>query len=84
MPGSEHGSPPAHSFRRTWGCGTQRTEREKAVLGLLKEEHRKLGPISFAECGVLVVFILLILLWFTRDPGFVPGWATYLFNQDKE
>ncbi|XP_066491365.1 Na(+)/citrate cotransporter [Tiliqua scincoides] len=72
------------NFWRTWGCSAQRTEREKAILGLLKEEYRKLGPISFAECSVMVVFTLLILLWFTRDPGFIPGWATYLFNQDKE
>lgn len=51
---------------------------------MLKEEYRKLGPICFAEISVLMVFTLLILLWFTRDPGFVPGWATFLFNKDKE
>uniref|UniRef100_A0ABM5EMY2 Na(+)/citrate cotransporter isoform X1 n=2 Tax=Pogona vitticeps TaxID=103695 RepID=A0ABM5EMY2_9SAUR len=72
------------NFRQTWGCGTQRTEKEKAALNVLKEEHRKLGPVSFAEFSVLMVFTLLILLWFTRDPGFIPGWATVLFNHDKE
>ncbi|XP_042298375.1 solute carrier family 13 member 5 isoform X1 [Sceloporus undulatus] len=72
------------NFRKTWGCGSQQTELERAALRVLKEEHRKLGPISFAECNVLVVFTLLILLWFTRDPGFIPGWATVLFNKEKE
>ncbi|CAI5795164.1 solute carrier family 13 member 5 [Podarcis lilfordi] len=72
------------NFRKTWGCGTQRTEKEQAALRVLKEEHRKLGPISFAEFNVLLAFTLLILLWFTRDPGFIPGWATTLFNKDKE
>ncbi|XP_063002726.1 Na(+)/citrate cotransporter isoform X2 [Elgaria multicarinata webbii] len=72
------------NFRETWGCGTQRTEKEQAALQMLKEEHRKLGPVSFAEVNVLLVFTLLIVLWFTRDPGFVPGWATFLFNTEKE
>ncbi|KAM6463544.1 Na(+)/citrate cotransporter [Liasis olivaceus] len=72
------------NFRKTWGCGNQKTEKEKATLNMLKEEHRKLGPISFAEVNVLMIFTLLILLWFTRDPGFIPGWATFLFNKDKE
>ncbi|XP_007420960.2 solute carrier family 13 member 5 [Python bivittatus] len=72
------------NFRKTWGCGSQKTEKEKATLNMLKEEHRKLGPISFAEINVLMIFTLLILLWFTRDPGFIPGWATFLFNKNKE
>uniref|UniRef100_A0A8D0G6L0 Solute carrier family 13 member 5 n=1 Tax=Sphenodon punctatus TaxID=8508 RepID=A0A8D0G6L0_SPHPU len=72
------------SFRKTWGCGTERTEKEKAALKVLKDEHRKLGPISFAEFSILMLFILLILLWFTRDPGFISGWATTLFNKERE
>ncbi|XP_026564311.1 solute carrier family 13 member 5 [Pseudonaja textilis] len=72
------------NFRKTWGCGSKKSEKEKAALNVLKEEYRKLGPISFAEINVLMVFTLLILLWFTRDPGFIPGWATVLFNKEKE
>ncbi|ETE60515.1 Solute carrier family 13 member 5, partial [Ophiophagus hannah] len=71
-------------FRKTWGCGSKKTEKENAALKVLKEEYRKLGPISFAEINILIVFTLLILLWFTRDPGFIPGWATVLFNKEKE
>nr|XP_033778758.1 solute carrier family 13 member 5 isoform X2 [Geotrypetes seraphini] len=72
------------NFRKTWGCGGQRTDKERAVYNVIKEEHRKLGPISFAEFNVLILFTLLIVLWFTRDPGFVSGWATALFNTDVE
>ncbi|XP_069471130.1 Na(+)/citrate cotransporter isoform X2 [Ambystoma mexicanum] len=68
------------NFRKTWGCGGQRTTKEKTAYNVIKEELRKLGPISFAEFNVLMLFALLIILWFTRDPGFVPGWATLLFN----
>lgn len=49
----------------------------------MRLEYRKLGSMSFAEYCVLVLFILLVLLWFTRDPGFIPGWASLLLNQKK-
>lgn len=49
---------------------------------IIKEEHKKLGSMKFAEIAVSVLFILLVLLWFTRDPGFIPGWATVLFNKN--
>lgn len=48
----------------------------------MKEEYRKLGNMKFAEVAVLTIFVLLVLLWFTREPGFIPGWATVLFNMD--
>uniref|UniRef100_A0A8C0H170 Solute carrier family 13 member 5 n=1 Tax=Chelonoidis abingdonii TaxID=106734 RepID=A0A8C0H170_CHEAB len=72
------------NFRKMWGCGMERTDKEKAALNVLKSELRKLGSISFAELNVLMLFILLILLWFSRDPGFIPGWATFLFNKDED
>lgn len=48
----------------------------------MKEEYRSLGRMKFAEVAVLVIFILLVILWFTREPGFINGWATVLFNKD--
>lgn len=39
-------------------------------------EYRKLGPLSFAEVNVLLCFFLLVGLWFSRDPGFMPGWQS--------
>lgn len=47
----------------------------------MKEEYRKLGRMKFAEGAVLVIFVLLVIMWFTREPGFIDGWATVLFNQ---
>uniref|UniRef100_A0A8C4CPP0 Solute carrier family 13 member 2 n=1 Tax=Denticeps clupeoides TaxID=299321 RepID=A0A8C4CPP0_9TELE len=43
------------------------------------EEYRKLGHMTFAEGAVLCIFVLLVVLWFTREPGFMPGWAS-VFN----
>lgn len=45
----------------------------------MREEYRKLGRMKFAEIAVLIIFALLVGLWFTREPGFIPGWATVLF-----
>lgn len=45
-------------------------------------EYKKLGPMKFAEIAVLTIFVLLVILWFTRAPGFIPGWANVLFNKD--
>ncbi|TRY98364.1 hypothetical protein DNTS_021790 [Danionella cerebrum] len=72
------------NFRKTWGCGTVKTEKDIAAYNVIKEEHHSLGPMSFGELSVLGLFVLLVLLWFTRDPGFVDGWATHFFNAEKE
>ncbi|XP_073523934.1 Na(+)/citrate cotransporter-like [Phyllobates terribilis] len=71
------------NFKKTWGCGTSESEKERAAYNIIRDEYRKLGPISFAESNVLLLFTLLVILWFTRDPGFVKGWATVLFNKDN-
>lgn len=72
------------NFRKTWGCEAQRSTKDRAAYNVIKEEHRKLGPISWAEFNVLILFVLLVVLWFTRDPGFIPGWAVLLFNSSQE
>jgi len=30
---------------------------------------------SWSETTVLIVFIITALLWFFREPGFIPGWS---------
>ncbi|XP_053560567.1 solute carrier family 13 member 2-like [Bombina bombina] len=71
-------------FRKNFGCGgtSEQKEKEKRAFQVISTEHKKLGPMSFAEISVLVLFILLVLLWFSRDPGFMPGWATISFNKN--
>jgi len=69
-------------LKKSFGCGTN-NEGDKEAYQVMKDEYKKLGPISFAEGCVLTIFTLLVLLWFTREPGFMPGWATVLFNKEK-
>uniref|UniRef100_H0ZF31 Solute carrier family 13 member 5 n=1 Tax=Taeniopygia guttata TaxID=59729 RepID=H0ZF31_TAEGU len=67
------------NFKKSWGFGTEKTAKEKAAYSVLKAEMKKLGPMSYAEFNILLLFVLLVLLWFSRNPGFVKGWAARLF-----
>lgn len=64
------------------GCGANK-DGDTEAYQVMKDEYKKLGSMSFAEVSVLVLFVLLVLLWFTREPGFMPGWGSALFNKDK-
>ncbi|XP_045680151.1 solute carrier family 13 member 5 isoform X2 [Phyllostomus hastatus] len=68
---------------KSWGCGLERRNKEKAAHEVLSEEYRNLGPISFAEVNVLFCFFLLIGLWFSRDPGFMPGWLSVAWTEGE-
>uniref|UniRef100_A0A8C7CQ14 Solute carrier family 13 member 4 n=1 Tax=Oncorhynchus kisutch TaxID=8019 RepID=A0A8C7CQ14_ONCKI len=69
------------NFRETCSLSKKRkTRREMLSERKIHEEYIKLGPISYPEVVTGVFFILMTLLWFTREPGFVPGW-TSLFEK---
>uniref|UniRef100_A0A8C5XCC3 Solute carrier family 13 member 5 n=1 Tax=Microcebus murinus TaxID=30608 RepID=A0A8C5XCC3_MICMU len=70
------------SFKTSWSC-KQKQDYEKAAYGVLKEEYGKLGPISFAEVNVLICFFLLVVLWFSRAPGFMPGWLSIAWEEGE-
>ncbi|KAM4726614.1 solute carrier family 13 member 2 [Anableps anableps] len=69
------------NLKKSFGCGIK-SDRDKEAYAVMREEYKKLGGMTFAEGAVLTIFILLVLLWFTREPGFIPGWATVLFNKE--
>lgn len=70
------------SLKKTFGCGSK-SERDREAYAVMREEYRKLGNMKFAEVAVLVIFVLLVIMWFTREPGFIDGWATVLFNKEQ-
>ncbi|XP_073335182.1 Na(+)/citrate cotransporter-like [Pagrus major] len=72
------------NLRKTWGCGAVQSEKERAAYEVIRDEHRRLGRMSYAEISVLALFILMVVLWFTRDPRFMDGWATHVFNAKSE
>ncbi|XP_015463940.3 solute carrier family 13 member 2 [Astyanax mexicanus] len=65
------------NFKKSFGCGTK-NEGDREAYKVMKEEYKKLGKMKFAEAAVLTVFLGLVVLWFTREPGFMPGWAAEL------
>lgn len=72
------------SLRKTWACGRNQSEREQMAFKVIRDEYLRLGPMSYAEMNVLALFVLMVVLWFTRDPRFMDGWATHLFNSKAE
>lgn len=71
------------NFKKIWGCSLEKKNNEKAAYEMLQEEYRKLGPCSFAEVNVLLCFLLLVTLWFSRDPGFMPGWMSVAWMEGE-
>uniref|UniRef100_A0A8C0KD40 Solute carrier family 13 member 2 n=1 Tax=Canis lupus dingo TaxID=286419 RepID=A0A8C0KD40_CANLU len=71
------------NFRKNFGFGGQAKEREQAAFHVIQTEHKRLGPMTFAEKAVSVLFIILVVLWFTREPGFFLGWGNLAFP-DKD
>ncbi|KAI3379395.1 hypothetical protein SNEBB_010463 [Seison nebaliae] len=55
-----------------------RTESEKVI----NRKYENLGPMNWPEYWVAILFIFVIILWFFRDPQFVPGWAA-IFPVDE-
>ncbi|XP_013873898.1 solute carrier family 13 member 4 [Austrofundulus limnaeus] len=69
------------NFRETCSLSKKRKTRREIMSEMrIQEEYAKLGPISYPEVVTGVFFVLMTLLWFTREPGFVPGW-TSLFEK---
>ncbi|CAF1207164.1 unnamed protein product [Adineta steineri] len=50
------------------------TESRKDLKSLLKQQYKDLGPVSWQEGTVSVLFIVVVLLWITRDFSSVRGW----------
>jgi len=50
-------------------------DKDHQISKMIDERCRQLGKFSYKEIAVSTVFWILILLWFFREPGFVPGWA---------
>nr|XP_005897630.1 PREDICTED: solute carrier family 13 member 3 isoform X3 [Bos mutus] len=53
-----------------------RTDAEKRARDTIREEFQSLGPIKFAEQAVFILFCVFAILLFSRDPKFIPGWAS--------
>ncbi|KAM8816181.1 solute carrier family 13 member 4 [Rhynchonycteris naso] len=66
------------NFKETCSLSKKKkTKREELSEKRIREEYEKLGTISYPEMVTGFFFILMTVLWFTREPGFVPGWDSF-------
>ncbi|XP_055974543.1 solute carrier family 13 member 1 [Sorex fumeus] len=68
------------NIKEMFKCGKTKTVKQKACADVIKQEYQKLGPMRYQEIVTLVLFIIMAVLWFSRDPGFVSGWSV-LFSE---
>lgn len=48
---------------------------EMVASKLIRQKLEEMGPMSFHETMVGLMFVLSVFLWFFRKPQFIPGWA---------
>ncbi|KAK7790584.1 hypothetical protein R5R35_005949 [Gryllus longicercus] len=53
-------------------------EQAQQVRQVIRKKYDELGPMTFHEASTLVLFIALVLMWFFREPEFIPGWAEFI------
>ncbi|XP_067670406.1 Na(+)/citrate cotransporter-like [Haliotis asinina] len=49
--------------------------QSRKVRNVIVTEYKKLGPITYAQANVMVLFGLLVIFWVSRDLGGVGGWG---------
>ncbi|XP_070279916.1 solute carrier family 13 member 1 isoform X2 [Myotis yumanensis] len=67
-------------FKEMFKGGKTKTVEQKAYADVIKQEYKKLGRIRYQEIITLVLFIVMAVLWFSREPGIFPGWSS-LFTE---
>ncbi|CAF1207129.1 unnamed protein product [Adineta steineri] len=56
------------------GSNINETESRKDLKSLLKQQYKDLGPVSWQEGTVSILFVVVVLLWITRDFSSARGW----------
>ncbi|KAJ8668185.1 hypothetical protein QAD02_009848 [Eretmocerus hayati] len=53
-------------------------EGEAIAAKVVQTKYQELGPVTWHESAVGVLFVTIVVLWFFRKPDFIPGWPTYI------
>jgi phosphoserine phosphatase len=57
-------------------CKSRKKENSKSFKHILEDKYEALGPIKFHEIATLSLFCTIVIIWFFRKPGFMPGWTS--------
>ncbi|XP_004519108.1 protein I'm not dead yet isoform X2 [Ceratitis capitata] len=49
---------------------------------VIDQRYKELGPMKAHEIQVMILFIFMVLMYFTRKPGIFPGWSDWLEGED--
>ena len=71
-------------YLQAWYLGVRcksNPEQDKRVKKLIEKSWKDLGKMSQEEILVLIAFVILVLSWFFREPGFMKGKNSYLIRR---
>ena len=54
---------------------TKAEKKPDELKFLMKYKYESLGPLTWEQGSIGTIFLVLIILWVTRDPNFVDGWG---------
>jgi len=57
------------------GSPSQTVEETLRIKRTIEDKKRNLGRMRLHELQVLVLFIILVFLWFFKNPKFIEGWG---------
>jgi di/tricarboxylate transporter len=70
-----------NSFFRCKKSGADEVGSRTNLQYILKQQYKQLGPVSWQEYTITILFIAVIVLWVTRDFSSYPGWNV-LFQKE--
>ncbi|KAL3884300.1 hypothetical protein ACJMK2_024448 [Sinanodonta woodiana] len=65
-------------------CRKVEASRKKAIREAIKDQYNALGRISFAEVIVAILFMLLVVLWLSREPPESDGWGALFVDKKNK
>ncbi|XP_059166025.1 Na(+)/citrate cotransporter-like [Physella acuta] len=60
------------------------SDQSKRIKAVISDEYNKLGPLVFGQVMIIILFVVLVTLWITRDLGGVAGWGTLFKPEVKD